>query len=127
MKATDDLKTTQGFRCHARFQVQWPVTYWHETLFGQGTVLHISHTGCQVAGTMSVTVGMALKLCITPPHKDDQLSIEEAEVLWVADYQFGLGFRSVASLDRRKLRSFLENAELGTASVASFNLVAEKT
>lgn len=28
------------------FIAQWPVTYWNDELFGQGTVLEISPVGC---------------------------------------------------------------------------------
>lgn len=93
------------------FIAQWPVTYWNDELFGQGTVLEISPVGCRMAGTMIVTEGVRLKLWIAPPDKQDQLCVEEARVLGVKDYEFEVAFRRLAAIDQRELRVFLENAE----------------
>ena len=93
------------------FVARWPVTYWNDELFGQGTVLEISHAGCRMAGTMIVTEGVPLKLWIAPPDKQDQLCVEEARVLRVKDYEFEVAFRRLAAIDQRELLAFLENAE----------------
>ena len=50
----------------ARFPVQWPMLYANEELIGQGTLVNVSHGGCQVAGTMPVAVGMLLKVWVSP-------------------------------------------------------------
>ena len=96
---------------HSPFATTWPVNYWNDELFGQGTVLNISPLGCRVAGTMTVTEGARLKLWMSPPHKEDQLCVEEARVLWVNNYEFGVEFRQLAAIDQRELATFLENAE----------------
>ena len=54
--------------------------------------------------------GVPLKLWITPANKDDELCVEDARVLWVKDYEFGLEFRRLAAIDRRELALFLEQA-----------------
>ena len=77
---------------HPRFSVKWPVKYWSEGLIGQGNVVNICQGGCQIAGTMEVTVGMRLKLSILPPSKDEPLCVEKAEVWWMKSYQLGLNF-----------------------------------
>jgi hypothetical protein len=105
------MKTTKSLRHHARFAVRWPVTYWNEGLFGQGTVLDVSHVGCQMAGTMPVAVGIVLKLWIRPPYREDKLCVEEARVLWAKDYEFGLELRRLPARDHRWLMGFLETAE----------------
>ena len=105
------MKTIKGQRTHSRFIAGWPVTYWNDELFGQGTVLNVSHVGCRMAGTMPVEKGMPLKLWISPPTKEDVLCIEEARVLWVKDHEFGVEFRSMAMIDQRELAAFLDSAE----------------
>ena len=105
------MKSNEGVRCHPRFRVRWPATYWNEGLFGQGTVLHVSHLGCQLAGTMPAAVGMLLKLWISSPHREEPLCVEEARVLWVKEYEFGVELRRLPSSDHRWLMGFLESAE----------------
>ena len=105
------MKTNEGLRHYARFAVKWAVIYWNEGLFGQGTVLDVSHVGCQMAGTMPVSVGMVLKLWIAPSHREDKLCVEEARVLWTKDNEFGLELRRMPASDHRWLLGFLETAE----------------
>ena len=105
------MKATPAQRNHARFAVSWPIIYSNDELTGQGTVRDLSLIGCQVSGTVPVTVGMLLQLAISPPHKEDKLYIQEACVLWVKGNQFGLKFRGLSSKDHRWLLRFLENAE----------------
>ena len=105
------MKTIKGQKAHSRFVAQWPVTYWNDELFGQGTVLNVSNLGCRMAGTMTVEEGMRLQLWISPPTKEDVLCIEEARVLWVKDHEFGVEFCSMAVIDQRELGAFLDNAE----------------
>jgi hypothetical protein len=100
-----------GLRKHARFAVKWPVTYLNEGLSGEGTVLDISQVGCQVEGTLAVTVGMLLKLLILPPHKEEKLCVEEGRVLWVKEGAFALELQRLPPTDHRWLLRFLENAE----------------
>ena len=96
-------------RKHPRFAVKWPVSYWNDGVFGQGTVVNVCHGGCRIAGTIAATVGMRLELSISPRSKDDPLCIAEAEVRWTKNDQFGLEFRRIATLDRVELIGFLEN------------------
>lgn len=105
------MKSNEGLRHHVRFAVKWPVTYWNERLWGQGTVLDVSHVCCQLAGTITVAVGMVLKLLVSPPHKEEKLCIEEARVLWVRGYEFGVELRHLPSTDHYWLIGFLERAE----------------
>ena len=105
------MKTIKEQRAHSRFVTGWPVSYWNDELFGQGTVLNVSNVGCRMAGTMTVEKGMTLKLWISPPTKEDVLCIEEARVLWVKDHEFGVEFRSMPMIDQRELAAFLDSAE----------------
>ena len=106
------MKMNEGFRHHARFAVWWPVTYWNEDLlFGQGTVLDISHVACRLAGTMPVAVGMVLKVRIAPPQREDPLYVQEGRVLWAKGCIFGLELRGLSAIDHRWLVGFLQNAE----------------
>ena len=123
------VNAKEGLRQQARFAVRWPVTYWNEGLFGQGTILDVSHIGCQLAGTMPVSVGMLLKLWISPLHKEEHLCVEEARVLWVRDYEFGLELRRLPSTDHRWLAGFLETAERRSSfrqTTAAITDLAEK-
>ena len=104
------MKTIKEQRHHPRCVAIWPVTYWNDELFGQGTVLNISPLGCRVAGTMTVVDGMRLKLWISPSN-EEPLSVEEARVRWVKDHEFGVEFRRLALIDHRELAAFLEHAE----------------
>ena len=105
------MATKEFLRRHARFSVKWPATYWNDGLFGQGTIVDISHVGCQMAGTMPVTAGMILKLWVTPPQGDTRLCVEEARVLWSKEYEFGLEFRDMRPDDRHWISRYLERAE----------------
>ena len=98
-------------RQHARIGVQWKLTYCNDELFGQGTLLNISSVGCHVAGTMPVVEGMLLNVRISPLHRDEDLYVSEAKVLWVRAQEFGLEIRHVLASDQRWLQGFLENAE----------------
>jgi hypothetical protein len=75
------------------------VTYWNDELFGEGTVLNVSHLGCRMVGTMTVEEGMRLQLWISPPNKADQLCVQEARVLKVREHEFGIGFQRLAAID----------------------------
>lgn len=105
------MKALKGQRCHPRFVARWPATYWNDHLFGEGTVLNVSHLGCRMAGTMMVEQGMRLQLRIAPPHKEDQLCVHEARVLWAKDHEFGLEFIRLPLIDQRELSAYLEKAE----------------
>jgi hypothetical protein len=105
------MATKELLRCRARFSVKWPVTYWNEGLFGRGTILDISHVGCQMAGTMPVRAGMILKLWVAPPQGETRLCVEEARVLWSKEYEFGLEFRDMVPDERQWLIWYLDLAE----------------
>ena len=105
------MTTKEFLRRHARFSVKWPATYWNEGLFGQGTIVDVSHVGCHMAGTMPVTAGMLLKLWVAPPQGETRLCVEEARVLWSKDYECGLEFREMRPDDRQWLSRYLELAE----------------
>lgn len=81
--SADGTKRTAAQRNHARFAVAWPIMYSNGELTGQGTIRDLSLIGCQVRGTVPVTVGLLLALSISPPHKADKLCVEVASVLWV--------------------------------------------
>jgi hypothetical protein len=88
------------------------VTYWNDdVLFGQGTMLDISHVGGRLAGTMPVAVGMVLKVQIALPQREDPLYVHEARVLWAEGCTFGLELRGLSSTDDQWLIGFLQNAE----------------
>jgi PilZ domain len=105
------MKTIKGKRSHSGFLAGWPVTYWNDEVFGQGTVLNLSNAGCRMAGTMTVEEGARLTLWISPPTKEDVLCIDEARVMWVHGHQFGVEFRSMAVIDQRELAAFLHDVE----------------
>ena len=98
-------------RAGHRVAARWPVTYWNAELFGQGTVLNVSHLGCRVAGTMTVADGMRVKLWISPPHKEDEVCVEDAEVIWANDHEFGVRFDRLSAVYRRGLAIVLQSAE----------------
>jgi hypothetical protein len=97
---------------HAPLVVQWPLLYANMELIGQGTLLNLSHRGCQIAGTMPVAAGMVLKVWISPAHRDGALYVKEARVVWAQANQFELELRHVDSQDHKWLMGYLENAEL---------------
>jgi hypothetical protein len=107
------MNMRRELRSHPRFPVLWRVLYGNNELFGQGTVLNVSHGGCQVAAIMPVTVGMPLKLWIFNAHREDPLYVGEAQVRWTEGQQFGLQLHRLPSIDHRWLISFLEDAERG--------------
>jgi PilZ domain len=111
MKGEAHVGSLEERRQHARIIVQWRITYCNEELFGQGTLLDVSSQGCHVAGTMPVAEGMLLKVRIFPLHREDELSVTEARVLWANGHVFGLRLRNISGDDQRWLGSFLENAE----------------
>jgi PilZ domain len=87
------------------------MVYSSEALTGEGTLLDLCQVGCRAEGTMQVNVGMLLTLSISPPHKEDQLCVQKARVLWVKDDHFGLELQGLAPADERWLQRYLENAE----------------
>ena len=113
------MKTSMERRCHPRFPVKWLLFYGNKQLFGQGTVLNVSHAGCQVAAMMPVAVGMRLKLWIFTSHREDPIYIGEARVRWAKVSRFGLELHRLLLSDQRWLVSFLESAERRTDSAES--------
>lgn len=105
----------KGLRQHARFVVQWPMIYANEEVIGQGTLLNVSHVGCQGVGTMPLAVGMRLKMWVSPAHRENPLHVKEARVLWSSAHEFGLELRDVDPADHQWLISFLEHAERRTS------------
>jgi hypothetical protein len=105
------MKTIEEKRFYPWLDARWAVTYWNDELYGQGTVLRVCEQGCRIAGTMIVAEGMRLKLLMSPPNTVDELCVEEARVLWVKDYEFGLAFQRVTATDRQELAVYLQNAE----------------
>jgi hypothetical protein len=101
--------------------------YWNEGLVGEGTILNVCQTGCQVTGTMAVAVGMRLTLQITPPLKEHDLSVEEARVLWAHDNEFELEFRRLPAIDQRELMGFLQATDHQIASEGTLNLPSRKS
>jgi len=95
-------------RKHPRFEVEWPVMYWNETVFGRGVVLDVCPHGFRIAGTMAATMGMRLKELIFPPSKNNPLCLKEVKVRWSKDYEFGVEFQHLSSMDHRELTRFLE-------------------
>jgi hypothetical protein len=98
-------------RQQARFMVQWPMLYANEELIGRGTLVNVSHAGCQIVGTMPVAVGMLLKVWVSPGHREEALYVKEARVLWAKEHEFGLELRDLTTNDQRWLRGYIETAE----------------
>lgn len=109
------MGSSKGLRQHARFVVQWPMIYANDELIGHGTLLNVSHVGCQGVGTMPVTAGMRLKMWISPAHRENPLYVKEARVLWARAQEFGLELRDIDPPDHQWLTSFLEHAERRTS------------
>lgn len=95
-------------RNHAPLILQWPLLYANTELVGQGTLLHVSDRGCQVAGTMPVTAGMVFKVWISPTHRNKALYVKEARVLWAGANEFELELRHVDSQDHQWLMSLFK-------------------
>ncbi len=98
-------------RHHARCMVQWSILYANEELIGRGTLVNVSHAGCQIVGTMPVAVGMLLKVWVSPAQREEALYIKEARVLWAKEHEFGLELRDLTTNDQQWLRGYLETAE----------------
>ena len=118
------MRRSGDLRCHPRFPVKWLVLYGNKEVFGQGTIVNVSHAGCQVTAMMPVTVGMRLKLWIFTPDREDPLYIGEARVRWVKVARFGLELRRLLLTDHGWLVSFLEHAERRPPSAGPLRGVA---
>jgi PilZ domain len=100
----------EKLRSHPRFAVMWRVLYGNKEVFGQGSVLNVSHGGCQVTTLMPVAVCTRLKLWIFTPYRKDPLYAGEARVCWAEGHRFGLELGRLHVKDHRWLMNFLENA-----------------
>ena len=92
--------------------VCWPVSYGSLSsrhFLSKGMILNVTGSGCHVAGTMSVEVGMRLHLWGGPPTKPGPFNIR-ATVMWVKGHEFGLDFHSLGDDDRQWLTGFLAEA-----------------
>lgn len=105
------MRSLKERRHHGRFMVQWPMLYANEELIGRGTLVNVSHAGCQIVGTMPVAVGMLLKVWLSPAHREEALYVKEARVLWAKEHEFGLEICDLTTNDQRWLRGYLETAE----------------
>ena len=89
--------------------VCWPVTYGSLSsrhFLSKGMILNVTGSGCHVAGTMSVEVGMRLHLWGGPAAKPTPFSVR-AIVMWVQGHEFGLDFHSLGVDDQQWLLDFL--------------------
>ena len=98
-------------RNQPRFAVRWAVFYQSDELLGQGTLLDVSLTGGKMAGTMPVEVGSPIELFVYPPHKHQEIHIQEAVVTWVKGETFGLQFKQLKQNDQRWLSSYSQASE----------------
>jgi len=93
--------------CRRMPNVKWPVLYANRALIGQGTLLELSDRGCQITGTMPVTVGMILKVWISPERRQEALFIKQARVLSAEGQRFGLELRDMDVEDQEWLTRYL--------------------
>jgi hypothetical protein len=105
------MDAAERVRTQPRFPVQWAMLYRGEDFVAEGTMLDVSLQGGRFAGTMPVEVGMRLGIYVDPPHKSDDVVIEEAVVTWVSEDQFGTQFVNMRPQDMDWLRGYLEIAE----------------
>ena len=92
--------------------VCWPVSYGSLSsrhFLSKGMILNVTGSGCHVAGTMSVEVGMRLHLWGGPPAKPAPFDLR-ATVVWAKGYEFGLDLHSLGVDDQQWLTRFLAEA-----------------
>jgi hypothetical protein len=109
------MATAEAVRTHPRFNVCWSIIYRGEDFIGQGTMIDISIQGGRFAGTMPVEPGMRLGIYVDPPHKTEQLFLDEAVVTWVSGNQFGTRFTKIRPQDLQWLAGYLDVAERRTS------------
>jgi len=92
--------------------VCWPVSYGSLSsrhFLSKGMILNVTGSGCHVAGTMSVEVGMRLHLWGGPPAKPGLFDMR-VTVVWVKGHEFGLDFPSLGIDDQQRLMELLAEA-----------------
>jgi len=101
--------------------VSWPVTFGSlssQHFVSRGMILGVTASGCHIAGTMPLEVGMRLHMWGCPPAKPAPLSIR-AIVVWVRGHEFGLDFHSLGAEDQQWLTEFLAEAQRQLLSQAA--------
>ena len=84
------INRTHPVHRHSRETVHCLMVYGNEEFVANGTVLDVTATGFRAEGPMPVHPGMRLNISVWLPEKPEGLHVEDATVLWVKGYEFGL-------------------------------------
>jgi hypothetical protein len=97
-------------RRHSRRSVNWLMLYGNEEFVANGSVLNVDSTaiGWRAEGPMPVHPGMRLNLWVWPPDEPKGVHVEDATVLWVKGYEFGLKIQDLNPADHEWLTQFLD-------------------
>jgi hypothetical protein len=103
------MSTTFHIRSFRRFPVQCPVYYSSEHGFGSGTVWNLSMKGWRADGTLLVTPGMVLRLCVLLPNEAPTVFVDGATVRWSRGQEFGLEISAIQEKEAGHLKRFVES------------------
>ena len=73
-----------------RRTIRWPMMYGNAEFIANGMVLDVAETEWRIAGPILVRPGMCLNVWVWPPKRPEGLLLEDARVLWVDGFKFGL-------------------------------------
>jgi PilZ domain len=100
---------TRPVRRYTRWPARWPMLYGNEEFVAKGTALDVTAKGWRMAGPMPVYPGMRLNFWIWPTERPHGIHVEDATVLWVKGYEFGLAVQDTDPIDREWLTQFLHS------------------
>ena len=94
-------------RHNPRFRVDVPLSFLGDKE-GEGTVLELSKSGCQIKTAVSLEVGNYLALNMGLPGQSSPMNVEVAVVRWAREGQFGVVFIICADAEQTRLRQYLQ-------------------
>jgi hypothetical protein len=97
----------QENRLIPRYRVDCPIAFVIEGVAGTGTVFNLSEQGCAVESPAPVPGEGYASASITLPEQADPVLVDLARVRWVTRAEFGLEFRILSRMARRRLQQFL--------------------
>jgi hypothetical protein len=99
-------------RKHTRHRVRFRSSFsCRGQVAGEGTLLDLSVRGCRISSKTGVAkgTGLELRLYLPPENQESPLVIQQAEVIWIKQSEFGVQFTQLGGETQETIRSFIKN------------------
>lgn len=100
------------FRAQPRHHLRCKFQYFLDSGVAEGSVWDLSNSGWRASGTLPVTVGMEMPVCLFLENEKKWVSIGRAAVRWVKGSNFGLEILQIEAQEQERLDHFLKQNQI---------------